>query len=200
MRLGWVSGPPALLGFLNLHMQASSLHTSNLSQMLAYGLLTHWGEEGLQKHLQEVRAFYRSQRDAFHRLATKHLQGLAEWSVPKAGMFVWMRLLGIRDSKKLIEEHARDRKVLLVPGQAFSPGGETSSFVRASYSTATEEEVPRSLFSHPPPSLSFSLALLSCVISFSLIFISLSLIFISQNLSWHGGCRWTRAWRGWRSC
>ena len=111
MRLGWVSGPSCLLDFVNLHMQASSLHTSNISQLLAYGLLSQWGEEGLERHITEVQRFYRHKRDTFVALAEKHLEGLAEWSIPTAGMFLWINLLGVPDSKKLIEEHARDRKV-----------------------------------------------------------------------------------------
>lgn len=40
--------------------------------------------------------------------------GLAEWSEPNAGMFFWMKLLGIPDSKKLIEEKALQKEVGLL--------------------------------------------------------------------------------------
>ncbi len=102
-------------------------------------------------------------RDAFMALAEKHLKGLAQWTTPTAGMFVWFKLLnGITDSQALINKkvprlsaffhflctgrsallctltQALEKKVLLVPGQAFSPNNELSSYVRASFSTASE--------------------------------------------------------------
>jgi kynurenine/2-aminoadipate aminotransferase len=65
-----------------------------------------------------------------------------------AGMFLWLRLTHVRDSRALIQEKARERKVLLVPGADFSSEeGAVSSCVRASFSTASavdmEEAVRR---------------------------------------------------------
>ncbi len=55
-----------------------------------------------------------------------------------AGMFLWLRLTHVRDSRALIQEKARERKVLLVPGADFSSEqGAVSSYVRASFSTAS---------------------------------------------------------------
>ena len=47
-----------------------------------------------------------------------------------------MKLNGIEDTKALIEEKAVAAKVLFVPGQAFSPTNEKTSYVRASFSIA----------------------------------------------------------------
>ncbi len=71
----------------------------------------------------EICAFYKRQRDAFLESAARHLTGLAEWNVPEAGMFVWIKLLNITDSFELISTHAVKKKVLLVPGTAFMPNG-----------------------------------------------------------------------------
>ena len=73
--------------------------------------------------------------------ADRHLQGLAEWTVPDAGMFLWFKLIGIDDTKYLIENEAAKANVLLVPGQAFSPLNQASSYTRASFSTASDEEM-----------------------------------------------------------
>ncbi|EGC33231.1 hypothetical protein DICPUDRAFT_80966 [Dictyostelium purpureum] len=48
-----------------------------------------------------------------------HLSGLVEYNISSAGMFVWIHLLGIRDSKSLIFEKAVEKKVIFVPGVAF---------------------------------------------------------------------------------
>lgn len=37
--------------------------------------------------------------------------GLAEWHAPTAGMFVWIKIKGISDAKKLIEEKAVKKEV-----------------------------------------------------------------------------------------
>jgi len=64
-------------------------------------------------------------------------------------MFVWLKLLGFDDSKKLIEEQAVQAKVLLVPGIVFEPCpdavGNTSPFVRASFSTASPQDIDTAL-------------------------------------------------------
>lgn len=62
-----------------------------------------------------------------------------------AGMFCWIKLLGIEDTYSLIKEKAVKEKVLLVPGSAFSAAKDKSPFVRASYSTATPEQMDEAL-------------------------------------------------------
>lgn len=58
-----------------------------------------------------MREFYTARRDYFVGLATKHLDGLATWNVPSAGMFLWFQLIGVEDSAKLIQEKAVAKKV-----------------------------------------------------------------------------------------
>ena len=104
-------------------------------------VLEHWGEDGFNAHCQQVAEFYCQRRDVLLEAADRHLQGLAEWNVPEAGMFLWLKLLEVDDSKVLIEEKAAQANILLVPGQAFSPLNEVSSYVRASFSTASDEDM-----------------------------------------------------------
>eukprot|EP00445_Apocalathium_hangoei_P012666 CAMPEP_0203882598 /NCGR_PEP_ID=MMETSP0359-20131031/26793_1 /ASSEMBLY_ACC=CAM_ASM_000338 /TAXON_ID=268821 /ORGANISM="Scrippsiella Hangoei, Strain SHTV-5" /LENGTH=479 /DNA_ID=CAMNT_0050802661 /DNA_START=12 /DNA_END=1451 /DNA_ORIENTATION=+ len=145
-RVGFATGPKPLVQRLVLHMQTAALCTSGMSQACAYALLRQWGQDGWASHVAEVQALYRRRRDHFVACAERHLQGLAEWSVPEAGMFVWMKLLGVADSKALIEGPAREEKVLLVPGQYFSARPtEPSAFVRASFSTASDADVDEAL-------------------------------------------------------
>ena len=40
--------------------------------------------------------------------------GLAEWNVPQAGMFMWLKIIGIEDTKYLIEVRAVKKKVLFI--------------------------------------------------------------------------------------
>ncbi|EQC42748.1 hypothetical protein SDRG_00471 [Saprolegnia diclina VS20] len=141
LRVGTVYGPAPLVERLNLHTQSANLHSSGLSQAVVLALLKQWGAAGWEAHLEMVCDFYRGQRDAFLKALDKHLTGLATWHAPDAGMFVWIELHGVKDSKALIEQKAVAAKVLLVPGQVFLPDNQVTPYVRAAYSTASHEEM-----------------------------------------------------------
>jgi kynurenine/2-aminoadipate aminotransferase len=145
LRLGWVTGPSALINRLEFHQQATNLHASGLTQMLVYKLLDQWGTDGFKKHIQKVKDFYSEKRDVTLRAAEKHLKGLAEWSPPSAGMFIWFKLNGISDTENLIKEKAVKAKVVMVPGKVFSPSNSPSPYVRAAFSTASEEDIDEAL-------------------------------------------------------
>ena len=145
LRLGFVTGPDDLMVRLNLHTQASNLHPSGVSQALCAKLLTHWGEQGWERHVKQVALYYMRRRDVFEGLAKKYLSDYATWTTPTAGMFVWFDLNGVQDTQELIQKRAIDANVILLPGQAFSPSNSPSSCVRAAFSTATEEEMDLAL-------------------------------------------------------
>ncbi|KAL0482674.1 2-aminoadipate aminotransferase [Acrasis kona] len=141
IRIGWCTGPSPLIQRIHLHQQANSLHTSGLSQGVTAALLNEWGQDGLTQHVAKVQELYRKQRDMFVKSVEKHLKGYVEYSVPTAGMFLWMKLIGVEDSKSFIEEKAREKKVLMVPGQAFQPNDKPGPYVRASFSVEGQENM-----------------------------------------------------------
>jgi kynurenine/2-aminoadipate aminotransferase len=142
MRLGWVTGPAPLVNCMLLHVQSSNLHTSGISQLVVSELFDVWGYEKFNRHAEQASKFYLERRDNALRLADKHLTGLAQWNLPGSGsMFLWLKLLGIEDSKELVEDKARSAKVLMVPGQAFSPNGQKTPYVRISFSTASDSDL-----------------------------------------------------------
>jgi len=140
MRIGWCTAPHELAERMNFHLQTAALHASSFSQVVAYELFRIWGIDGLDQHTAQVQALYRNRRDVFIKAVDRHLKGLVEYTVPKAGMFLWMKLNGVNDTKAIIDR-IRDNLILLVPGQAFSPNGTPSSYVRASFSVVSEENM-----------------------------------------------------------
>ena len=123
-----------------------------LAQGLVAALLDAWAAErggdvhaGFAAKMAEVAAFYHRRCEAFLAAAERHLGGLARWSTPDAGMFVWLELLGVADSHALITQHCAAAKVLLVPGQSFMPSDAPTSHVRAAFSTASDEEIDEAL-------------------------------------------------------
>ena len=150
LRVGTVSGPPALVQQLSLDSQASCLHPSGVSQAAVLALFKHWGVGQcqdaplgqMQGHVEKVTSFYSAQCDAFMKAAEEScLAEVADFSRPSAGMFVWMKCKGVHDTTKLIEEEAAAKKFLMVPGSSFYLDGRPSSFVRASFSTASAEQM-----------------------------------------------------------
>ena len=134
MRIGFVSGAPEFINAIEMDVQGTSLHTSNIGQALASTLLEEWGPSGWDNHVSAVKAFYLQRRDVFLAACDKHLTGLAKWNVPEAGMFVWFTFNGVPDTFELIMNKAKEEKVLLVPGQSFFADDAQSNACRASYS------------------------------------------------------------------
>jgi|EP01046_Picozoa_sp_COSAG06_P012137 DNA-binding transcriptional MocR family regulator len=114
---------------------------------LAAQLLKSWGLPRYHEQMKTVKAFYHSRREVMQAAAAKHLDGLAEWTVPSAGMFFWFDLSpsGVTDSAPLILEKARDALVLLAPGSAFATTDGPSCFARAAYSIASDDVIDESL-------------------------------------------------------
>jgi len=141
IRMGFVSGPKYIVNTIQLEQQVSSMHASGTSQLLISQVLKQWGNSGFEKHIEKVQNFYKNQRDSFIKSCNTHLTGLAEWNIPKAGMFGWIKLKGIEDSEKLILEKGIEEKIIMVPGKYFLPMKQNSPYVRASYSLASEEKM-----------------------------------------------------------
>jgi kynurenine/2-aminoadipate aminotransferase len=150
LRVGTVCGPPALVTQLSLDSQASCLHPSGLSQAAVLALFQHWGVGSskaaplgkLEAHVAQVTAFYASQCDAFMQAAElAGLEQVASFSRPSAGMFIWMECKGVTDTAELIEKRAAEKKFLMVPGTSFYLDGRPSRHVRASFSTASAEDM-----------------------------------------------------------
>ncbi|KAG2185002.1 hypothetical protein INT43_000915 [Umbelopsis isabellina] len=145
LRLGWVTGPKELVDRINMHTMVTNLQVSGVAQALAATLLQKWGLEGFYKHIESVGKFYEEKRNVFLECAERRLKGVADWTVPQAGMFVWLKLNGIADSNELITTAAVEKKVLAVPGVAFVPSGEPSPYVRVSFSAVSPEEMDEAL-------------------------------------------------------
>ncbi|KAH9813007.1 pyridoxal phosphate-dependent transferase [Melampsora americana] len=105
-----------------------------------------WGYDGFIAHCDRVAAFYAHKLQVVEAAARKHLEGLADWDRPRAGMFLWFKLriakLGEEEnacSKALIATTALRNGVLAVPGYEFMPSGRKTVYVRTSFSLIDEE-------------------------------------------------------------
>lgn len=144
LRIGFITGPKPLVERIVLHTQVSTLQTSTFTQLLVSQLLHQWGEEGFLAHVDRVIDFYRSQKDAILAAADKWLSGLAEWHAPTAGMFLWIKVKGIYDVKKIIEEKAIKKEIFFISGSDFYIDSTSPSpYLRASFSLASPEQMDK---------------------------------------------------------
>ncbi|KDQ52638.1 hypothetical protein JAAARDRAFT_39888 [Jaapia argillacea MUCL 33604] len=149
IRIGFVSGPDVLVQAMDSHTATANLQVSGLTQILTSSLLNQWGYEAFKIHTESVSSFYRKKRDVFEGALKRHLDGLAEWSTPEAGMFVWFKLLlssnasssDEGDSEAIIKTKAFEKGVLALPGTVFLPNGRKTAYVRASFSLLEEGDV-----------------------------------------------------------
>ncbi len=92
---------------------------------MVHQLLTDWDWAGFEGHARRVCDVYRGRRDAMLAAADKHLGGLATWTSPKGGMFLWIKVIGVSDTWDMIMKRGIRSGVMLVPGKAFVAGSET---------------------------------------------------------------------------
>lgn len=146
LRLGVVTAHKDILEKMSLHVQCTSLQPSSLSQVLIYKLFESWNEEKFEHHFNDIQKFYCQRRDIMIAGLEKHLSGLAEWTVPKAGMFVWVKILGLEDVYDIVMEKCMSQGLFVLPGHAFNQNpDQKSQNIRISYSYVTEAEIDEGL-------------------------------------------------------
>uniref|UniRef100_A0A0B8RQC7 Kynurenine/alpha-aminoadipate aminotransferase, mitochondrial n=1 Tax=Philothamnus irregularis TaxID=1899461 RepID=A0A0B8RQC7_9SAUR len=142
LRIGFLTGPKPLIDRVILHIQVSTMHTSTFTQLIIAQLLQQWGLKGFLDHVDSVVDFYKQQRDVMLNAADKWLKGLADWHIPAAGMFLWIKIKGVPDTQELIMKKALEKQVLLVPGCSFNiNSSDPSSHVRASFSLSSPSQI-----------------------------------------------------------
>ena len=134
VRIGWLCAPheliPAFQGFL-----FGGGVNPFMSRVATYYLRDH-----LVEHVEQLIEVYRAKRDAM-------LRGLAEGlggtdyvvSRPEGGFFLWMRLPGGTDTKRL-SDLAVESRVQYTPGSAFFANGGGEDFIRLAFSYESPEK------------------------------------------------------------
>ncbi|XP_076283098.1 kynurenine/alpha-aminoadipate aminotransferase, mitochondrial [Lasioglossum baleicum] len=146
LRLGVVSAHKEFIKKMIYHMEASCLHASSLSQMLLYKLLETWDMQKWQEHFDSIQKFYRERRDIMLASLQKHLTGLAEWNVPEAGMFVWIKITGVEDVTELAIKKCVSHGLFVIPGHAFnSDSSKPDQHLRLSFSFSTPEQIEKAI-------------------------------------------------------
>ncbi|HTY02202.1 MAG TPA: PLP-dependent aminotransferase family protein [Rhodocyclaceae bacterium] len=140
-RLGYLAARADLVPRLTALKQACDLHTQRPGQHA----VAHWlRSERRNADIERLRAGYRLRRDAMQEALSQHLGDIAQWQVPRGGLFFWVRLTRHRATRALLNS-AMARGVAFMPGEAFYPDGAEQTHMRLNYSHSTPEQMQRGL-------------------------------------------------------
>ena len=131
MRIGWAVAPHPILNKLLLAKQSADLCTSSFTQRIAH---IYFSEEDWRSDVERLLTIYRERRNAMVAALDRHLSGLAEWTYPQGGLFVWVTLPKFIKTSEMLAS-AIDKKIAYVPGSGFFPyrGGENCMRLNYSY-------------------------------------------------------------------
>jgi tryptophan aminotransferase len=117
-RLGFVTAPPELLYPIEVLTAATNLHAAAVSQMIIYKILTHWGVEGFLANARNVALFYAGRKGWFEEIAHRHLDGLARWTSPVAGLFLWVDCSesGVKNTSTFMYQYGIPHGIVACPG------------------------------------------------------------------------------------
>jgi 2-aminoadipate transaminase len=134
VRLGWVIAPEPVLA----KMAVSKIDggtSAFTSRAVAEYLKAH-----LDERMETLLGVYRAKRDAMLEALEDHLDGVATWSRPTGGLFIWVRLPEGVDTVQLLAA-AQAAGVTYLPGRHFSPEGKGANYLRLSFAYLSPEKI-----------------------------------------------------------
>jgi 2-aminoadipate transaminase len=135
LRLAWVVAPVEVIKKLVQAKQGCDLHTSTLTQYLAYQVAnTPW----MKSHIHMIRKVYGERRDVMIKALEENMPDGVQWTEPKGGLFLWVTLPEGMDTGKIFKD-AVESKVAFVPGAPFHPQGGGENTMRLNFSNSKPE-------------------------------------------------------------
>jgi len=132
-----MSAPPALAARFELAKQSIDLCTGGFDQRVVAEACRRGV---LQAQLPKLRAAYQAKRDVMARALSTHLAGRLQWTPPRGGFFLWVRLPPGLDGARLLPI-AQQHGMIYVTGDAFFVNGDGAAYVRLAFSAPSHERI-----------------------------------------------------------
>ncbi len=139
MRLGWLGGPPAILGLI------ASIKDDGGTSPFAGNIAAKFAGDGqLDRHIQKLIGIYRKKRDRTLAALERYMPDGSRWTNPQGGFFIWLELPERVDTVKMLP-HALEVGVNYLPGAACfaSRGGRNT--IRLAFSHIKLEQIESGL-------------------------------------------------------
>jgi 2-aminoadipate transaminase len=117
--------------------QGTDLHTSTVSQMVAYEVASGGF---LDQHVKTIRAVYRERRDTMLAALRRHFPPGITWTEPQGGLFLWLTFPAWMNANDVLRA-AVEQKVAFVPGESFFADGTGQNTGRLNFSNATPDRI-----------------------------------------------------------
>nr|CAB3219596.1 kynurenine/alpha-aminoadipate aminotransferase, mitochondrial-like [Phallusia mammillata] len=141
-RVGWVTGPDAIIREIVAAQTCCSISISSLTELAIMKLFDHWGMDGFHQHINYLRDFYQKLRDRTEQMMHELLTDLIEWKSPEAGLYIWAKLKNNQNSLIFADmEFCEKHDVFVVPGVDFSCDlNNATSYFRICFTYTNQQE------------------------------------------------------------
>ncbi len=137
LRVGYLVLPEGLVAPLEALVTRTYVSPPLLAQAQLHDFLA---AGYFEKHLEFLRLFLRSRRDALLEVLEEEMPREAAWTRPDGGYFLWLELPEAVDAAEL-NERARAAGVAFVPGAGFFHGDRGRSTARLAFSYPSVDEI-----------------------------------------------------------
>ena len=140
LRLGWlIAAPEHIQRCVNC---GTSQMGGGANPFTAHVVAEYCRAGYLEPQIARLRQVYRRRRDVTLAALERYMSPGVSWTRPRGGFFVWLTLPeGV--SVRPLQEAARQREVLFVPGTGFFVGGGGERNLRLAFSFVPPEEIER---------------------------------------------------------
>lgn len=140
-RIGWIVAPHLILEKLTLGVQSAVLCNSTFSQRIAY---EYFSDPSWKDNITEFIKIYKNRRDTMFSALEDNLSGIATWSKPKGGFFIWLKVPDFLNTKEILADAVRN-KVAFVPGTGFYADGRGKDSARIAFCTESRENIEKGM-------------------------------------------------------
>ena len=137
LRIGWVVAPHEVIQQLAALKQGIDLHTSTLTQMIAYEV----ARSGfLEQHIERLRAIYCHRRNVMLEAMDSYFPDGVHWTRPRGGLFILVTLPSGIDAMEVLVKSLK-KMVAFFPCESFYPCGGGENTLRLNFSNAKPDRI-----------------------------------------------------------
>lgn len=138
IRIGYAIGPKDIMGALLMGKINNDISGPGIIQVAVAKYLDQYD---LDEHIAKSCELYKVKRDAMLAALEREMGGIATWTKPEGGFFIWLSIPEGLSGTDFAVYCAEKKHVVLYPGANYHPKGEDVNAVRLNFSVPTEDQI-----------------------------------------------------------